>query len=109
MDWHGLMKKLFGSSGGPVEGFLEDNLTKDEMHILKHCMEHLSLDYKDLFHFSDDLQVHNQMELIADDKQASTVSDLFSNPEMEVISKAEGLLNSGPVSVKEALRNFCQS
>jgi len=104
MNWHGLMKKLFGSSAGPVEGFLEDNLTKEEMLSLKRCMERLKLDYKRLFHFRDDNKVHNQMELYASDKEASTIKDIFSDPEIGVILKAEGLLNSASAYVKEALR-----
>lgn len=109
MNWHGLVKKLFGSSGGPVEGFLEDNLTKDEMLLLKHCLERLKLEYRDLFHFSDDLKVHNQMELYASEKEAPTMKDIFSDPEIGVILKAEGLLDAAPEFVKEPLRDFCQS
>lgn len=109
MNWHGLMKKLFGSSSGPVGGFLEDNLTKDELLLLKHCMERLKLDYKSLFQFSDDMKVHNQMELYASDKLAPTIKDIFSDPEIGVILKAEVLLNAAPAFVKEELRNFCHS
>jgi len=109
MNWNGLVKKLFGSSAGPVGGFLEDNLTKEEMLLLKRCMERLKLDYKTLFHFCDDMKVHNQMELYASDKEAPTLKDIFSDPEIGVILKAEGLLNSASAYVKEELRNFCHS
>jgi len=109
MSWHGLMKKLFGSSAGPVGGFLEDNLTKEELLLLKHCMERLNLDYKSLFHFCDDIKVHNQMELYASDKGFLSIQDIFNTAEISVILKAEGLLNSASAYVKEELRNFCHS
>ena len=87
--------------------YLSKDLTKEEFSILEHCLERFNLDYKDLFWFCDDLNVHNQMELCAEDKGFSSVQGLFSEEEMRAILSAESSLNSAPVGVHEELRVFC--
>ena len=89
--------------------YLSKDLTKEELSTLENCLKRLKLDYKDLFWFCDDLNVHNQMELRTEDKGLSSASGLFTEEEMRAILSAENSLNSAPVSVHEELRVFCHA
>lgn len=89
--------------------YLSKELLEEEFLILDHCLERLNLDYKDLFWFCDDIQVHNQIELCAEDKGFSSIEGIFTKEEVAVILSAENSLDSAPVSVHEELRVFCHA
>lgn len=87
--------------------YLLKELTKQGFLILGQCLERQKLDYKDLFWFCEDISVHSQMELCAEDKGFSSIVEAFTKKEIAVILSAESLLNSAPISVHEELRVFC--
>jgi len=89
--------------------FLSKELTKEEFSTLEICLKRLKLDYKDLFWFCDDIQVHNQMELCAEDKGFSSIEEIFTKEEIAAILSAENSLDSALVSVHEELRVFCHA
>lgn len=88
---------------------LSRELTKEEFSILNHCLERLNLGYKDLFWFCEDIQVHNQMDLCAENKGFSSIKEAFSKEEITTILSAENSLHFAPVGVHEELRVFCHA
>ena len=89
--------------------YLSKELTKEEFLTLERCLERQNLDYKDLFWFCEDIAVHNQMELCAEDKSFSSIEEAFIKEEIAAILSAESLLNSAPIGVHEELRVFCHA
>lgn len=104
--WLNLMST---SSTSSTKHYLSKELTKEKFLLLEHCLERLNLDYKDLFWFCEDIAVHNQMELCAENRGFSSIKEAFTKEEISAILSAESSLNSAPVNVHEELRIFCHA
>ncbi len=87
--------------------YLSKCLLKEEFLILEDCLSRLDYDHGHLFWFCEDAKVHNAMEFCTEDKGFSSIEQVFTKQEIDVIRKTERLLNGASVSVKEELRVFC--